>query len=297
MRGRAWLPADRLLRLPTFAAVSSNGPTTRKRPITIMNYIYPESLLEPRSPDELFRAEAEAMECSGHKVYLIDTEALASGPARIRSAVEPGACMAYRGWMLTPGEYRALTVSVERAGGVCLTSPDLYLATHYLPNWYGLVRDYTPETAFFSVDADLVMGLAELGWGRFFVKDFVKSLKTSVGSIIERPDDVMTVIAEMEKFRGIIEGGLCVRRVENFVAGSERRYFVLNGVAYAAEPDALLPEALHYCVGRIASPFYSVDVAEREDGVKRVVEIGDGQVSDLVGWTVARFVEMWRNAA
>jgi len=262
-----------------------------------MNFIYPESVLEPRAPDELFRDEAEAMGRSGHKVHLIDTEALASGPARIRPAVAPGERVAYRGWMLTPDEYRALAPSVERDGGVCLTSPDQYLAAHYLPNWYGIVRDYTPETAFFSVDADLVTALAGLGWGRFFIKDFVKSLKTSGGAIIERLADVTSVIAEMEKFRGLIEGGLCVRRVENFVPGSERRYFVLNGTPYAAETDALLPEALLYCVGRIPSPFYSVDIAEREDGVKRIVEIGDGQVSDLVGWTVERFVEMWRNAA
>lgn len=37
-----------------------------------------------------------------------------------------------------------------------------------------------------------------------------------------------------------------------------------------------------------------VDVALREDGVERIVEIGDGQVSDLVGWSPERFAEMWR---
>jgi ATP-grasp domain, R2K clade family 3 len=44
----------------------------------------------------------------------------------------------------------------------------------------------------------------------------------------------------------------------------------------------------------IASPFFSVDVARRVDGVERIVEIGDGQVSDLVGWSVERFVNIWR---
>jgi hypothetical protein len=39
-----------------------------------------------------------------------------------------------------------------------------------------------------------------------------------------------------------------------------------------------------------------VDVARREDGVERVVEIGDGQVSDLVGWSVEQFVEIWSEA-
>jgi ATP-grasp domain, R2K clade family 3 len=37
-------------------------------------------------------------------------------------------------------------------------------------------------------------------------------------------------------------------------------------------------------------------VARRADGVERIVEIGDGQVSDLVGWSVERFVEIWSEA-
>lgn len=32
---------------------------------------------------------------------------------------------------------------------------------------------------------------------------------------------------------------------------------------------------------------------ERRDGVKRIVEIGDEQVSDLVEWTAKRFAELW----
>jgi len=38
---------------------------------------------------------------------------------------------------------------------------------------------------------------------------------------------------------------------------------------------------------------FAVDVARRADGVERIVEVGDGQVSDLVGWSVGRFVEIW----
>jgi ATP-grasp domain, R2K clade family 3 len=48
-----------------------------------------------------------------------------------------------------------------------------------------------------------------------------------------------------------------------------------------------------YCADAISSPFFSVDVARRADGVDRIVEIGDGQVSDLVGWSIERFVNIW----
>jgi len=43
---------------------------------------------------------------------------------------------------------------------------------------------------------------------------------------------------------------------------------------------------------RVASPFFSVDVAERRDGILRVIEIGDGQVSDRKHWPAERFMRM-----
>jgi hypothetical protein len=43
----------------------------------------------------------------------------------------------------------------------------------------------------------------------------------------------------------------------------------------------------------LPSKFFSVDVARRADGRLRVVEVGDGQVSDLVGWSAEAFAAMW----
>jgi hypothetical protein len=262
----------------------------------MISLLYPQSVLEPRTPDEMFSEESQAMTVAGHTVHLIDTEALNSGPSRIRPQFEPGARVVYRGWMLTHGEYVNLAASVERAGGSCFTLPKDYLATHHLPSWYPIVKDYTPETVFLDTDTDLVSELQRLGWRRFFIKDHVKSLKTSVGSIIEDPEHIETAVSEMEKYRGFIEGGLSIRRVEDFIAGSERRYFVLDRTPYAAEPGAAIPEPVVFCAGAIPSLFFSVDIARRADGVERIVEIGDGQVSDLVGWSVERFVDIWRDA-
>src|SRR5262249_1318056 len=111
----------------------------------MISLLYPQSVLEPRMPDELFREETEAMAVAGHNVHLIDTEALDWGPSRIRPPFEPGARVVYRGWMLTQGEYVNLASSVERASGSCSTSPEEYVTTHHLPNWYAVAKDYTPE--------------------------------------------------------------------------------------------------------------------------------------------------------
>jgi hypothetical protein len=64
---------------------------------------------------------------------------------------------------------------------------------------------------------------------------------------------------------------------------------------YAAEPGAAIPVPVTFCADTIPSQFFSVDIARRADGVERIVEIGDGQVSDLVGWSVERFIDIWRD--
>jgi hypothetical protein len=53
-----------------------------------------------------------------------------------------------------------------------------------------------------------------------------------------------------------------------------------------------VPDFVCQVASWIPSRFFSVDVIRRNDGVLRVVEIGDGQVSDLVGWSTSAFVAM-----
>jgi hypothetical protein len=260
-----------------------------------MLFVYAKSEMTPKRPDEFFQEEAEVLANAGHSISLIDVSRLANEPARILPAVAPEAEAVYRGWMLTAPEYSKLMESVAQSGGYMQASLEQYLATHHLPNWYPLLTEFTPRTVWFDVEDDLVSRLRELNWKRYFIKDYVKSLKTSVGSMIESPEQIETVVAEMSKFRGMIEGGICVREVEALQPETERRFFVLYGQPYVAENTIAIPDPVHECAKRINSPFFSVDVAKRADGVERIVEIGDGQVSDLVGWTVERFKTIWQS--
>ena len=118
--------------------------------------------------------------------------------------------------------------------------------------------------------------------------DIVDELPLSQSTVSQH----LKELKEAGLIRGEIEGGLCIRRVEPFVAESERRYFVLDGRPFSATGDPV-PELVSQVARRIPSPFFSIDVIRREDGVLRLVEIGDGQVSDLVGWSTTAFAEMW----
>src|SRR5207249_952644 len=144
-----------------------------------------------------------------------------------------------------------------------------------------------PETRVYPADCDLKLELQNLNWPEYFIKDYVKSLKTSLGSRISKPEQVAAVVTEMRQFRDVIEGGFCVRRVEAFLPQSERRYFVLNGVPHANSGD--VPPIMRECAKRLNGHFYSVDVVQRRDAQLRIVEVGDGQVSDLVGWSPEQF--------
>lgn len=258
-----------------------------------MRFLFPSDYFNPKKVDEAYLEQVSCLQNIGFTTSVISLENLASGSIKIFPIPESGAKLIYRGWMITPDDYLLLVNTVRDAGVDFIISQDEYLATHYLPNWYPLIRDLTPETRFFSIDDDLERALSELGWSKFFIKDYVKSLKTSIGSMIDEPSEIRTVVAKMQKFRGSIEGGLCVRQVEDFISETERRYFVVYGKPFAALPNEPIPEIVEECAKRINSKFFSVDVVERRDGCKRVVEIGDGQVSDLVGWTAERFAMLW----
>jgi hypothetical protein len=83
--------------------------------------------------------------------------------------------------MLRGGEYESLVRAIEGCGATAFTAPPEYLLTHHLPNWYPLLADLTPETRVYPTAADPAAELRALGWGSYFLKDYVKSLKTGRG--------------------------------------------------------------------------------------------------------------------
>jgi hypothetical protein len=231
---------------------------------------------------------------AGFASSLVAEQTFQSGAAI--HGLSPNSPVVYRGWMVDEEQYRNFASAVQKTGCDPLTSPEKYLLAHHLPNWYPLIRDLTPETKVFPADVNLETELRNLGWSSFFIKDYVKSLKTSAGSLITDPAQAQRVINDMQKFRGTIEGGICVRRVERFHPDSERRFFVLGRRAFAPSHCEVPPIVLDVAQ-RLDHPFFSIDIAENETGAHRVVEIGDGQVSDLVGWSIEDFIAMWPGTA
>jgi hypothetical protein len=258
-----------------------------------MRFLFPSDYFKPQRVDSAYTEQYDRLHASGFDTSVISLENLSLGAAKIYPPPHPGERLIYRGWMISPNDYSLLVNAVRNTGADLWIDRDEYLSTHYLPNWYPLLQDLTPETYWFDLDADLESELSKLDWSKFFIKDYVKSLKTSIGSIINDPSEISTVVAEMSKFRGTIEGGICVRKVEEFITETEQRYFIINGRAFAASTATKIPDIVTACARRINSKFFSVDIIDTIDGCQRVVEVGDGQVSGLVGWSVDRFIDVW----
>ena len=130
--------------------------------------------------------------------------------------------------------------------------------------------------------------------GEFFVKDFVKSNTLKRGSIANTARDIVEIVEQIREYRGEIEGGIALRKVEKYDLDSERRYFEVVGECYG--PDGhdvsdivkMVAERIH-----VSAPFFSVDVVQMETtGGWRLVELGDGQVSSIKDWPLDAFVDM-----
>ena len=264
-----------------------------------MLLLVPSDYFKPKQPEEHFAPEADAARDLGVQVCTVDHDALASGDvAAALRRVEDGAGDAvYRGWMVRSETYEAMAHELGSRSVQLRTTPAAFRRAHELPGWYETFFDLTPRSRWLSGEGrdGLAETLAELPAGAAVVKDYVKSMKHEWSEAAFIPDTrdldaAQTVSARFLELRGDdLVGGLVVRQFEEF-AGPEVRTWWIAGecrlvTAHPDTPDAPPPDELD--LGRVSravdlldAPFVTVDLARRVDQEWRVIEVGDGQVSD-----------------
>jgi hypothetical protein len=264
-----------------------------------MMLLVPCDVLRPRRADEHFAAEVQAARDAGHQVGLVDHDALAAGDAgRAISRLPDGPATAvYRGWMLTAPAYAGFAAALAGRDITLRTSAEQYRRAHELPGWYAALRAVTPESAWTrgAARADFDQARATLGGGPAVIRDYTKSMKHYWHEAAYLPDladgDAAWSVAErLHELRDDdFTGGFVLRRFEEFT-GAEARTWWVDGVcravgAHPDTPDELPPADLVLSdlegpVAGLGLPFVTVDLARRADGAWRVIELGDGQVSD-----------------
>jgi hypothetical protein len=281
-------------------------------PITLLSCADP---LRPTRTDPHFARDARAARDLGAAVALIDHDALqrgAGGEAIARVPRDLGPAW-YRGWMTTAAEYTALAAALTGRGTPPAVPPEHYRAAHELPGWYDAFAALTPASVWSPVaphrppePAALTALVRPLRPGPLVIKDYVKSRKHEWDEACHVPDGAdtarlhATVTRLVELAGDGLAGGVVVREFEEY-AGAEVRVWWIDGDPVLVGPhpdtpddrpgtgarggldtglDAALP-AVGTAVGALGCRFVTTDLARRTDGVWRVVEVGDGQVSDL----------------
>jgi hypothetical protein len=262
--------------------------------------------LNPRQAEPHFAGEAKAARELGLPVARLDHDALLAGDLATAVARVPrGAGPAwYRGWMIPAPRWAELAQALAAREVELLTSPEAYRRAHELPNWYGTFEAVTPRSVWTAAApgkppgaAALARLTAPLGGGQGVVKDFVKSRKHEWHEACHVPDLADTarlaaVVARLFELQGdSLAGGVVVRAFERFTGDEVRVWWVgAEPVTATAHPDspgrpAASPgpvlASLRPLVAALGCPFVTTDLALREDGTWRIVEVGDGQVSDL----------------
>lgn len=181
----------------------------------------------------------------------------------------------YRGWMLTAVEYERLAQLLP-----LVITPAEYLASHHATGWYEAVAAHTFPSRFLTEPTALNFSAGR----RYFVKTLVKSFGDD--SVLASQEQLASFWQRHELPAG---APLFVRNFAELKPAAEQRFFVVGGQAFGAG-GAMLPETLRAAVAALRPRlFYSLDVAETVAGQPVLVEVGDGQVSDLKEWTVAKF--------
>lgn len=186
-------------------------------------------------------------------------------------------------------------VLAER-GVQLMTAPPFYQKAHELPGWYVPFKAHTAASVW--LDHPGIDGLAEqatkLAPGPGVMKDWVKSMKHYWDEATFVPDvrDPVGLLRVAERFLELrgddLIGGVVVRSFEFYEPGEIRSWWIggrCNLISpHPDNPEAMTPDLdlghLESAVASIGSAFVTVDLARVSDGSWRVVEVGDGQVSD-----------------
>lgn len=282
----------------------------------LMLVLVPSDPLDGRRPDDYFSGEVEAALAGGLDVGLIDHDALSSGHAEpaVRRAGGPSADAVYRGWMIRSEHYEELERVLRARDVILRTSAAAYRQSHELPGWYEQFTSVTAPTVWLDRPGitDLWEAARQLPTGAGIVKDWVKSIKhyweeaTYVPDVHDRAG-LEAVASRFLELRGNdLVGGVVVRVFESFERGEVRSWWVDGRCQIlSSHPDTpgAVPspgppvERVERMVDQLTSPFVTVDWARTDQGTWRVVEVGDGQVSDRPADLSAEvFIEVFTRA-
>jgi len=264
-----------------------------------------EPFLNNNTVDSSFLGEYNVCKTLGFDIYLFDYDILLE-EGKFKSNINSNTegVFIYRGWMLKPNEYELLynyIKDVTNNKSKLISDYYEYRNLHCFPHIYHLIKDYTPKIEVIeqydklSSYKDVIKKIDY----DFFIKDFVKSIKTDKG--VERIDKNISCVDLFDKINSFIEergnlftGGIVLKEFVNLKKidnkTNEWRIFVIDGKVICTLQNSNLDTYdkppinminIVSCILYKYSNFFTVDFAQLEDDNWVVIETGDGQVSGI----------------
>jgi len=279
--------------------------------------LFCESPLEPNKVDPDFEEEFLCAQQNNFTTLifnfedLTNTERVDYATKKIKPAINITTLL-YRGWMLTPKQYYILFNSLLLKNYRLINTVNEYQNCHYLPDSLKFIANKSPQTIFErfanSNSIDTLIEKAKLfGDKPVVIKDYVKSEKHNweTACFVANAADTLKLKETITNFlllRGkYLNEGIVIREfveLKNLTRHSksgmplteEYRLFFINkkliGIydyweegEYTSSVSNTKP--FEEVAKHVESNFFSMDIAQKENGEFLIIELGDGQVSGL----------------
>lgn len=282
-----------------------------------MRILFCSEPLNRQSVDVDYELEMNTAKSLGFKVDFVHLEDLLDH--KVQQAlrlIEPSHTLEtviYRGWMLSPEHYEKLYQGLLKKNLELINDPTQYVACHYFPNSYPIIKDYTPKSRWLEIDAvhqdynSIYESVAEFHQQPILIKDYVKSRKHEwedacfipdasdkkqldfvVKNFIERQGQdlnggiVFREFISLEKVAEHPKSGMPLSREYRLMFFKRQLLQVLDyweEVTYDYGQPNL--DIFIQLASQFNSNFFSIDIGKTVDGRWLIIEVGDGQVSGL----------------
>jgi hypothetical protein len=278
-----------------------------------MIILFPSEPFLLRQVDSSFEGEYNTAKLIGFGVFLFDHDEFAknsSFKSNIVSRDGNPIPIILRGWMLKEEQYEELYSKLLYLGYQLINGPTQYVNCHHFPEYYKHISEHTSKAWWsgpwsehpYSKKGEETFWEPVRGMlGDIIIKDYVKSEKGNPDLFILKREltneEFNERVQQFVEARGkLFNKGLVFKSVENLKKyegqTNEWRFFFLNKkllicnqnsdtpVKVSAPSDDIIIE-LEKIAKVIDSNFFTIDIAQKEDGSWMILELGDGQVSGL----------------
>lgn len=256
-----------------------------------MRFLYPSSMLKATRVDEHFQNEVDVLD-EAPVLYSELEDRLVLRGEDIR-----GTTIIYRGWILSPKAYVKLEDLVLAAGAKTLVSSAAYSRSQFAERWLNVFEDLTPRTTAYSYSTDTdVIGQDYAGSSNsYIVKGSSKSLKHDWNNSMfaKTGADVSRVVANFkEQVSEVEESFVLVRDFEDWVPGELRVWWIDDRFVVDQHPNnnsfvdfgesfvIFLTDTVRPLIDLLDAGFVATDFVRDSSGSFRLVEVGNGQVSE-----------------